>query len=301
MGHSIFKADYPLMITWFNQKGYSGSLNEMIISYFRSKLGGTTLGYPNDLVALYLSQQGYSGDIGTMLNRFFCTKIGVTDPILAQRLFFSNSSNDFTSFITFIASAQKISTDFNAATTTAIDTRAANFIVVYGSSVTIGTLTDSATNTWTKLTTISNGVGSVESAIYYCANPTKSATHTFTYTLSSGAPSLSVLAFSGVATASPFDVQNGAIFNTVTSIATGSVTPSLNNEVVVTGLGAGATAGSYTADSGMTNVGYIPTVGGQGYGTGIAYKIQTTAAAINPTWSGPSGSGTVAIASFKNG
>lgn len=95
MGHSIFKADYPLMITWFNQKGYSGSLNEMIISYFRSKLGGTTLGYPNDLVATYLRSLGYSGDIGTMLDIFFKNTIGVTNPIEAQRLFFSSISNDF--------------------------------------------------------------------------------------------------------------------------------------------------------------------------------------------------------------
>lgn len=301
MGHSIFKADYPLMIQWFNQKGYSGNLNEMIISYFRSKLGSTALGYPNDLIATYLSQQGYTGNVGDMLDKFFCSKMGVTDPLLAQRLFFNNSTNEFTSFITFIASAQKISTDFNVATTTAIDTRSANFIVVYGCAVTIGTLTDSQTNTWTKLTTRANTPASNECALYYCANPTKSATHTFTYTLASGAPSLSVLAFSGVATASPFDVENGATFTTVTSIATGSITPSVNNEVVVTGLAPGTTSGSYTADSGMTNIGYIPTIGGQGYGTAIAYKIQTTAAAINPTWSGPSGSGSVAIASFKNG
>ncbi len=288
------------ILQWLRAKGYTGTPQDAMYSYVKSK-SNIAQGTFYDHLNSALWNAGYTSDIlDDRLTTMFISKTGILNRKDAERNFFSNFTNDMFG-IQFVASAQKISTDFNAATTTAIDTRSANFIVVYGCAVTIGVLTDSQSNTWTKLTTRTNGGAFNECALYYCANPTKSATHTFTYTLSSGAPSLSVLAFSGVATSSPFDVENGAIFTATTSVATGSITPSVNNEVVVTGLAPGTTSGSYTADSGMTNIGYIPTVGGQGYGTGIAYKIQTTAAAINPTWSGPSGSGSVAIASFKAG
>ena len=200
----------------------------------------------------------------------------------------------------FVASAQARSTNLNNVTTSGIDTTGANLIVVSATSFPIGTLTDSKSNSWTKLTTYSNGTVSVATAIFYCYAPTVGSGHTFTFTQASGAPSISVIAFSG-AVASPADKDNGnTSFNSTTSVSTGSITPAENNELIVSGLGGGATSGTWTANESMTNVGYLPTVSGQGYGTAIAYKMQTTAAAINPTWSsGVSGSGAVAIASFK--
>lgn len=297
MGHSIFKADYPLMIQWFNRKGYSGSLNEMIISYFRSKLGSTALGYPNDLVATYLRQQGYSGDLGGMLNTFFCNKAGISDPLLAQRLFFGNSANDFTSFVTFISGVSAGSINFSSVTTNAINTTGANLIVIAGASGGASTITDSKSNTWTALTARTD-VGTGQSQLFYCFNPTVGSGHTFTNT--QVAPAISVMAFSN---SIAFDVQNGSIGATVTTLSTGSVTPSFNNCLVVSGLEINGAAGAvWTIDSGFTANTYIPDVGGSCVGCGMAYKIQTTATAVNPAWSGGSATGAAAtIATFKNG
>lgn len=94
MGHSIFKADYPLMINWFKAKGYSGSLNEMIIAYFKTLVGNVN-GYPNDLIARQMNSLGFTGNVGDMLNSFFCQKTGATNPNEAARLFFADSSLDF--------------------------------------------------------------------------------------------------------------------------------------------------------------------------------------------------------------
>jgi hypothetical protein len=56
-------------------------------------------------------------------------------------------------------------------------------------------------------------------------------------------------------------------------------------------------------NSGFTIVEEIPLVGGQHFGLRMAYLIQATAAAVNPTWSWTSGAATVSasIASFKVG
>ena len=95
MGHSILKADYPLMINWFKAKGYSGSLNEMILSHFRTLVGNVP-GYPNDLIARQMNSLGFTGNVGDMLNGFFCQKTGAINPNDGAMLFFSNSSLDFT-------------------------------------------------------------------------------------------------------------------------------------------------------------------------------------------------------------
>lgn len=300
MGHSIFKADDELVIRWFKQKGYSGSLNEMIIQYFKAKLGGSPLGYSNDLIAVYLRQQGYSGSVGDMLNSFFCNKIGVYNAIDAQRLFFSNPLNDFTSYITLISNTQAGSSNGTDVTTSAIDTTGAKFLVISASySTAAPTITDSKSNTWTALTAQTT-VGSGINRLYYVANPTVGTNHTFTNT--GNVPSISVMAFSNVILSSPFDVEGGGVGNTVTSKATGSITPSLNNELVITGLQIdGSLTTDYVVDSGFTANTYVGGAGGIHVGCGMAYKIQTTAAAVNPTWSGTSANFAVTIASFKNG
>lgn len=187
---------------------------------------------------------------------------------------------------------------FSGATSDAIDTTGANLIVLHVSSADANTVTDSKSNTWTALTSKTSGSGNI-GRLYYCVNPTVGSGHTFSVT--SIVPTISVLAFSGVKTSSPFDVENGSSCDSTGSCATGSITPSEDNELVVTGMSmGGAEFTDYVADSGFTNLTYVPVVGGAHFGGGFAYKIQTTAVAVNPTWSGTSPAWfAVTIASFK--
>jgi hypothetical protein len=99
------------------------------------------------------------------------------------------------------------------------------------------------------------------------------------------------VAFSG-ASGSPLDQ-----FNSNFSGQSGSITPTQNNEVVVSGMSSidSATA---TVDSGFTGIA-VPNVTAQHIGNGIAYLIQTTATSENVTWS--VGDGKVTIASFISG
>lgn len=95
MVHPIFKADYPLMIAWLKAKGYSGSLNEMFLQYFRSLIGGSPGGYLNDLIAIQMRSLGLSGSVGDMVNTFFYQKTGIINSLDAQRKFFGDSTNSF--------------------------------------------------------------------------------------------------------------------------------------------------------------------------------------------------------------
>lgn len=216
---------------------------------------------------------------------------------LAFILFLLISTNSFAT-VTFITSTSAGSTNAANVTTPAIDTTGADFIGICATSATSPTITDSKSNTWTALNSYTNAGGNIITA-YYAAAPTVGSGHTFTNT--SVVPSMSVFAFSGVKQSSPFDQQNGATAQSVTSKATGSITPSENNELILTCLAIGSSlASDYVVDSGVsTPEAYIPVVGGQHYGNGGGYKIQAGAAAINPTWSGSSGDFAVSVASFK--
>lgn len=167
-----------------------------------------------------------------------------------------------------------------AVTTDAINTAGANLIVVAVASDNGTAPTDNKSNTYTLCNDRVQGFS--ELAIFYCAAPTVGAGHTFTQTQTYGA--IFVLAFSG-ASATPLDaldVDNGTAAGA--SLSPGSGTPSQANEVVVTAINIGGANLSITVDGGFTAL-TIPGVSGVNYGGGIAYLIQTSAAAASPTWS----------------
>ena len=192
----------------------------------------------------------------------------------------------------------------NTAVTPAIDTTGADLIVVFGASIFgYATLTDSESNTWTSLTG-QNHIGFYFGRIYYCVTPITSATHTFTYATTSFFPSLCVQAWSGVA-ASPFDQENGATYGQFPDqpVVPGSVTPSEDDELLVTGLSWG-NAGADTVigiNSGFTVSDDEQMLTGQNGGAAMAYKVQTSAGAENPEWSSTQNISniTTAIATFK--
>jgi hypothetical protein len=180
-------------------------------------------------------------------------------------------------------------------TTAAIDTTGANLIVVVmgGPSA---TLTDNKSNTFTARTEIGGAL-----RIWYAYNPTVGIGHTFT--AANTYNGVGVAAFSGAA-ASPYDKESGVAWNappSSTSVASPPWTPAENNELIVGGLVMGASDNSPSIDSGFTVLQSIASSPGVVYGMGIAYKIQTTATAEDPTWTwvGGGSDGATTIAAFK--
>jgi len=185
-------------------------------------------------------------------------------------------------------------------TTGAIDTTGANFLVI---SVAVDsgatpTISDSKSNTWTALT---SSALTVKTIIYYVANPTVGTSHTFSNTASQNYCSIRAAAFSGVATTTPADQQNGATGTGASTLATGSITPSENNELVIAALGFNSDGGTISIGSSLTITNSNAFGSGNNYGGSMAYIIQTTAEAVNPTWTRGTGTGAMAarIASFK--
>ncbi len=204
--------------------------------------------------------------------------------------------------IAVIANTAAGSTTGDNVTTGAINTTGANFLVLVVASLdnTGVTISDSKANTWTPRT---NRVGTPDLQVYD-ANATGTAIvgtgHTFTATSTAQMPALAVIAFSGVATAAIFDVENGTSFAGVASVQPGSVTPTVNNEVLVTGLSNDVAQLGPTIDTGFTRSDFVDFVATLTNGVAMAYKIQTTAGAENPTWSWTFASnGAVSMATFK--
>lgn len=95
-------------------------------------------------------------------------------------------------------------------------------------------------------------------------------------------------------------VENGATSLTGPSVATGSVTPTINNCVVITGF-VGDDLGSGNAPT-IANAFNLAQATLSFVAIGEAYKVQTTLASENPTWTnGASGTShmAAAIAVFK--
>ncbi len=98
----------------------------------------------------------------------------------------------------------------------------------------------------------------------------------------------------------PFDVENGAIQYVGTTLQPGSVTPSENNELIVTGLGF-YPSGVLSVNSSFTISDQVNYVSSAAMGLGAAYLVQGTAGAVNPTWTDSTTATSLAavIATFK--
>jgi hypothetical protein len=157
--------------------------------------------------------------------------------------------------------------------TSGIDTTGATLIVVAISRFNIATLSDSKGNSWSQ--------GNVRSELYYCINPTVGSGHTFTYAASIAAPAISVACYSG---SDPvFDQTNVAKSAAVSALATGSVTPTVNNSLLVA-VHAWETTDNYTIDLSFTERSDMTWVNNVNIGGGLADKILASAAAQNPTF-----------------
>lgn len=187
-------------------------------------------------------------------------------------------------------------------TTGTLNCTGANLIVIF-----LGTykdwyassFTDSNGNTYSSGTKYSGTAQAGQ--FWYCRNPTGNLSAlTFTPTGVSGNINLysyyGIMTFSGGST-STFDQEAGQM-QSAAPMQPGSITPTQNNSLVVTGIFCYFGGSSPTCNSGVTYYG-VAASGNIGMG-GSGWLAQGSAAAINPTWVGNNGGeNAVIIASFK--
>ncbi len=149
------------------------------------------------------------------------------------------------------------------------------------------TLSDSNNNLWRTLSI--QTTHNISTVLAFALNPTVGTGHTFALdNLYPFLGSIKILALSGVSIHLPFDKENGAIDGAHGSgdgFNTGSVTPSTDNQIVITTVSVlDASGGTLSVGSSFTKSDEVAYSDGINFGSALAYKIQTTAAAVNPKW-----------------
>ncbi len=183
------------------------------------------------------------------------------------------------------------------------DTSGGNFAAVGVASyfvIPITAVTDNKGNTpYSALTLYNDGTQNIQ--LFFFENLATGANHTFTAARTSAFPAIVAAVFSGVKTASAFDLENGtALGSSALPQQPGAITPSENNELVIAALSFYNASATISVDSPFTMIGQVDFASGVNFGVGMAYVIQTTAALSNPTFSGTSNPLAVSCqASFK--
>ncbi len=159
------------------------------------------------------------------------------------------------------------------------------------------TVLDSLANTWIPLTR-QTSFGNFSNQWYYCLNPTVGVSHNFRVENVSANifPSFVVHAWAGNGTIS-FGGETGAVGATST-LQPGSLTPSVNDALLLSGVSYFTNTGTVTVDQSYTST-FIEANPNYG-GTSAAYLVQPIAAARNPTWNlvGTDGYGFAATAAW---
>jgi len=199
---------------------------------------------------------------------------------------------------TRLVSVSAGSSNSNAIATSAIDTTGAKLIViaVAHEAPSAVTPTDSKGNTWT----LRSDHKSTNVGVYFyeCVNPTVGTGHTFTLTSFGDFPGIGVAAYSSTGTPQ-FDKETGATQTSGTSLATGSITPAANDQVVLA-LASTYNSVTMTASSPFSSDNFINLqTAAFSYGIDLAEDNQTTATARNCTWTlGGSSQAAAAIATW---
>lgn len=204
-----------------------------------------------------------------------------------------------------IAASGNSASGANATTSVGADTTGASTLIIACSwySATTATIvaSDSKGNTWSALAKATSS-GAVSSAQLFYVNsstPTVGSAHTFTCSGTGTFTSIGYQAWSGGAVA-PAESNNIGI-DGGNAQQPGSLTPTRNGSLLVTALATfnGTTIsinGGYTAN-------YTSSfIGGSSEGGAMAYLVQDTAAASNPTWTSAASTDVAAvIAVFRAG
>ena len=164
-------------------------------------------------------------------------------------------------------------------------------------------VTDSVgTNTWIAISTASLLSQNRDICLWYVQNANVGSAMTFTFTTATNPDFIGITAacYSGVATTNAFDVQSSSAHAVGTlTPKPGAVTPSINNELIVTCLGYN-NAGTYSSiDSGFTKE--VDNVAKGLQRSYYADLIQGSAAQVSPTWTmtGSADRNVSVIATFK--
>jgi len=193
---------------------------------------------------------------------------------------------------TLIQQAQALSTDnSNVGPTTGVDTTNANALMVFLVSNTAinCTFADNKSNSWTLRDNQMTASGLV--IRFYDVLPTGTSTpvvgsgHTVSCTGGSGAayPAISFMAWKTPPAVVAFNGSNATETNTGTSLATGSITPTGNDALVLAGAGAAGLPQDVTMVSAGFTL-YHAAATANAFPIGFAYLNQVTAAAVNPTF-----------------
>lgn len=173
----------------------------------------------------------------------------------------------------------------NSATIAAIDASEATLLVAaanisVSNTTDLTSISDSEGNVWL-LVDFETSIASQTLLVWVCINPTVSATHTVTVSHGSGnnAIGLAVMAFSG-STAKP--VQTVDSESSGTSAQPGSLTPPADNCLIVNAAALYIATGISISEGTAISKNFT---GGANLAIAMAYSIQTTATASNPTWS----------------
>lgn len=213
------------------------------------------------------------------------------------------SSQSTSSFYGLVNSINKAGTGGTTESTSAFNTSGCDFITITiagSGALTLGTITDTYSNTWSLAIEKISTYGPTRTAIFYCNNPTTGSGHVFTYTPTGYTPytNLFVNLFLKNGMAGTLDSTNSFNITTaVTSISAGAVTPSVDNSLLIAGLNYVNGTSSASIDSGFTGIS-LPFVPGKAYAGASAYYNQSTAASINPTWTFLSNAAAAIIAAF---
>lgn len=178
-------------------------------------------------------------------------------------------------------------------------------VVIGDAQIGVESVSDSNGNTWNALTPQGSGSSgnSIRSQIFYAyakGSVVLSLGSGHFVTVSGAFSAFSFSAWSGTLTypTNPFDSENGTTSGSST-LQPGSITPLLNNELVITGCGSQASSGADAISTGYTILDTLPLAGGSNYDMGSAYQIQTVATATNPTWTTSGSFPGATIACFK--
>lgn len=196
-----------------------------------------------------------------------------------------------------------VSTDSTFVETSALNTTGATSIYLFQSGGFAGghTPTDTFSNTWTLLQDSNVATANIGVAVFKCDSPTVGAGHKFAYNDTGKYPSLCAIILDGTPT--PSIDQSGKSASpstsTATTIQSTTITPTVNNEIILCGLYANNQTVTPTINQGFTVLEFQPH--GTAYSCAIASLTQTTAALVNPTWTKSADIAATVIVSIKTG
>lgn len=151
------------------------------------------------------------------------------------------------------------------------------------------TISDNRGNTgWKKRSTRTNGDQKI--AIWDCVPTSVGTGHTFKATGTGIYASLYVAAFAGSHASAPYSAESAGGTGTGSAAQPGTRTPAVNDCLLVTAISLYDNTSAWAINEGFTILQANSAASFNPRGGGLAYKIQTTAAAQNPQWSWSGGS-----------